>query len=147
MTVRQNIRFPAERRRDLDEGYLAALIGRFGMSDFLDRFPNQVSLGQRQRAALVRALVLRPSYLLLDEITSALDVEQTAQILELLGELRDEGLGILIVTHLLGFARRAADHVGFLASGEMVEAGPASILEAPKSARLQRFLSILETAR
>ena len=84
------------------------LIDLFDMQGFVHRYPNQASLGQKQRAALVRALVLQPQYLLLDEITSSLDVEQIAIILSYLKRLAQNGIGVMIVTHLLNFAREAS---------------------------------------
>lgn len=148
MTLRENILLPA---RNIDaatcDDRLEALIDRFSMRHFIDKFPNEASLGQRQRVALVRAVMLKPRYILMDEITSALDVEQVAKVLGFLKTLRDEGIGMLLITHLLGFARNAADRVAFMSDGTIVEEGPAEILDAPKSQRLQQFLSIVEEAR
>lgn len=114
------------------------------MNDFVYRYPNQASLGQRQRAALVRALLLEPEYLLLDEITSSLDIEQTAIILSQLKKLSGQGIGILTITHLLQFAHDAADKVVFMTSGEIVEEGGPDILTQPKHERLSQFLSVLK---
>ena len=116
------------------------------MTTFIDRYPNEVSLGQRQRAALGRAVVLEPSYILLDEITSALDVEQTSIIMRYLLTLRDRGIGLLIVTHLLGFARRLlirreGDQIAFLDGGHLIETGDIALLDQPRDERLRRFLS------
>lgn len=147
LTLRQNINLPLE-LRGLDSRKAEAkdLLDYFELESAADRYPNETSLGQRQRAAFVRAIVLEPRYLLLDEITSALDVEHVAKVLEQLTRLKTEGVGILIVTHLLGFARRAADQVLFLDHGKIVECGGPSILGSPKSDRLRRFLSITEAA-
>ena len=90
--------------------------------------------------------MLDPHYLLLDEITSALDVEQIAKILTYLQQLRGKNIGIFIITHLLGFARHAADQVVFMADGEVAESGPPDILLNPKSDRLRQFLSVIEAA-
>lgn len=125
---------------------LEELIDRFEMRGFVHRFPNQVSLGQRQRAALARALVLDPKYVLLDEITSALDVEQVAALLGYLQILRERNIGILLVTHLLNFARRAADQIVFLDNGQVIECGGPELLDTPKSERIKRFLSTVEAA-
>jgi len=122
------------------------LIARFGMSEFIERYPNETSLGQRQRAALVRALLLRPSYLLLDEITSALDPENVAVILEQLEELRSQKIGILMATHLVGFARRSADAIVFLDEGKVLAQGGAELLESPGNDRIKRFLGVMEVA-
>jgi ABC-type polar amino acid transport system ATPase subunit len=147
LTLRENILLPVRRRKDgavNDE--LEALIEAFDMRGFIDNYPNEASLGQRQRVALARALMLKPRYLLLDEITSALDVEQIAKILSYLKTLRGKDIGIFIITHLLGFARHAADQVVFMADGEIVENGGADILKAPRSERLGQFLSMIAAA-
>ncbi len=147
LTLRENILLPARCRRVRDaQAMLEKLAGSFDMGAFMDRYPNEASLGQRQRAALARALILKPRYLLLDEITSALDVEQISRILGHLKSLRDSGTGLFIVTHLLGFARDAADRVLFLDQGAIIESGGADILRAPKSARLKKFLSMVSAA-
>ena len=125
---------------------LDALIEAFDMHDFIDHYPNEASIGQRQRVALARALILQPRYLLLDGITSALDVEQIARILTYLKTLRGKDIGIFLITHLLGFARQAADQVLFMANGEIAESGDAGILKNPKTERLQQFLSVIEAA-
>jgi len=147
LTLRENILLPARLRHvpDLDHE-LEALIEAFDMKDFIDHYPNEASLGQRQRVALARALMLKPHYLLLDEITSALDVEQIAKILSYLKALRGKNIGIFIITHLLGFARHAADQVLFMAEGRIAEHGGPDILKNPKSERLGQFLSVIAAA-
>jgi len=149
LTLRENIMLPvrlrntnaADRRTELD-----ALIEAFDMKEFITRFPNEASLGQRQRVALARALMLKPHYLLLDEITSALDVEQITKILGYLKQLRGKDIGIFLITHLLGFARHAADQVLFMDGGTIEESGGPEILKNPKSARLGQFLSVIAAA-
>jgi ABC-type polar amino acid transport system ATPase subunit len=147
MTLRQNILLPLE-ERNASKGHarLGELIDLFDMGDFVDRYPNQTSLGQRQRAAFARAVVLEPRYLLLDEITSALDVEHVSAILRMLELLKEEGMGILTITHLIGFARRAADQVSFLDKGRVLEAGGVEVLDSPSNDRLERFLSVIQSA-
>jgi ABC-type polar amino acid transport system ATPase subunit len=105
-----------------------------------------VSRGERQRAALARALLLNPNYVFLDEITSALDVEQVAAVLGHLQLLRDRGMGILLITHLLGFARRASDHIVFLEDGQILEQGCKEILDRPQHPIFQQFLSLVKMA-
>ena len=144
LTLRQNILLPLKGVKD--ERHIAELIKILQMEEFIDRYPNQVSLGQRQRVALARALALNPEYLLLDEITSALDVEQVNIILSHLQTLKDKGVGILIVTHLLNFAQRASDQIVFLDEGKVIETGGKEILEKPKHERIQKFLSIVKAA-
>jgi ABC-type polar amino acid transport system ATPase subunit len=92
-------------------------------------------------------LILNPCYLLLDEITSALDVEQTARILTKLEHLKDRNIGMLLITHAIGFARHAANHVVFMDGGQVVEQGPPAILDAPKTERLNNFLSLVRAAQ
>lgn len=147
MTLRENILLPVHRRKTGDiHSELDALIEAFDMKNFIDNYPNEASLGQRQRIALARALMLEPRYLLLDEITSALDVEQIAKILSYLKNLRGKNIGIFIITHLLGFAKHAADNVVFMANGEVVESGSPEILKNPQTDRLYQFLSVIAAA-
>lgn len=148
LTLRENIMLPV-RLNGLAAGAkdkLEELVVSFDMQDFIDRFPNEASLGQRQRVALARALMLEPRYLLLDEITSSLDVEQIAKILDHLKHLRGKNIGVFIITHLLGFARHAADHVVFMAEGQIVEAGGPDMLRNPSTERLHEFLSVIAAA-
>jgi ABC-type polar amino acid transport system ATPase subunit len=148
LTLRENILLPLKltRRTDADHPYVRQLIDTFGMNGFVDRLPHQVSGGEKQRAAIVRAMALRPKYLLLDEITSALDVEQVVVLLGELERLKREGVGILLITHLLGFAHRAADSFIFLDHGRVVEQGMVAQLKAPQTSRLQTFLRYLVQA-
>jgi ABC-type polar amino acid transport system ATPase subunit len=142
LTLRENILLPltCADRGDREET-VAALSKKFHMEAFMDRHPNQVSGGQRQRAALARALALNPTYLLLDEITSALDLEQAAILFAHLLDLKKLGIGILLITHFVGFVRQAADRVLFLDHGKVVETGGRDILTSPQSERLARFLA------
>lgn len=146
LTIRDNILLPLRNAERLNAANRAEeLIDSFGMGEYAGRHPNEVSLGQRQRAALARAVALRPKYLLLDEITSALDVEHVGKILDYLKKLRDEGTGILIVTHLIGFAKGAADQVVFMENGSIVEEGGPDLLLRPRNGRLARFLSLVDS--
>jgi ABC-type polar amino acid transport system ATPase subunit len=146
LTLRDNILLPlrVKRKRGQFKSSINDLIERFGMSEFIDRYPNQVSGGQRQRAALARAIALRPEYLLLDEITSALDIEQAAIIIHHLEELKREGIGILLITHFLGFLRRSSDQIIFMENGAVLESGGKEILDNPKSEGLIRMLGSFE---
>jgi polar amino acid transport system ATP-binding protein len=147
LTLRDNIMLPLRLRgRSADGRRVKQLLDTFDLSAAADRYPNETSLGQRQRAALIRALALDPSYLLLDEITSALDVEHVVRVIEELRQARVRGMGILAVTHLIGFARSSADHVIFMEAGKIVEANGADILTNPSTTRLKRFLSLVQTA-
>ncbi|HAX91868.1 MAG TPA: peptide ABC transporter ATP-binding protein [Rhodospirillaceae bacterium] len=147
LTLRENILLPV-RLSGQTNGHeeLDKLIDAFDMGAFIERYPNEASLGQRQRIALARALMLKPRYLLLDEITSALDVEQIAKILGYLKTLRGQNIGIFLITHLLGFARHAADQVLFMADGTIAERGGPDILKNPQTERLFQFLSVIEAA-
>jgi glutamine transport system ATP-binding protein len=147
LTVRQNISLPRTGFNGYEaDGIVDVLMDLFDLREFAERYPNQVSLGQRQRAAIARALALRPKYLLLDEITSALDVEHVSKLLNHLKTLRDSGTAILLITHLIGFAERAADQVLFMDRGAIVESGGPELLSTPKSKRLAQFLSLVVTA-
>ncbi len=144
LTLRENILLPARNVGyvNLDEA-LEDVIELLDMASFIDNYPNEASLGQRQRVAIARAILLKPLYILMDEITSALDIEQVHNILSLLPKLKERGIGILLITHHINFARKAADTVLFLSDGKIAERGPAGILEAPQSPRLQQFLHIV----
>jgi polar amino acid transport system ATP-binding protein len=117
------------------------LLTRVGLSGHLDAWPQQLSGGQKQRVAIARALAMGPRVLLCDEITSALDPELKHEVLTVLEDLKREGLTLLMVTHEIGFARRAADRVVVLADGRVVEEGPpAQVIDKPQGPRTQVFL-------
>lgn len=144
LTLRENIMLPARNINKQAEKDIEGLIKVFEMGAFIHSYPNEASIGQRQRVALARALILNPSYILLDEITSALDVEQTARILTKLGHLKERHIGVFLITHQIGFAKRMADQILFMDGGVVAEQGGPEILSAPKTARLQQFLSTVE---
>jgi ABC-type polar amino acid transport system ATPase subunit len=146
LTLRENIMLPARTQNQAAERDIEGLIAFFEMGHFIDHYPNQASLGQRQRVAMARALILNPAYILLDEITSALDVEQTARILMKLSHLKERGIGVFLITHAIGFARRAADKVIFMDGGKIAEQGSADIIVNPQSDRLKNFLSLVDAA-
>ena len=124
------------------------LLRRFGLEGREDAYPDRLSGGQQQRVAIVRALATRPRALLLDEITSALDPELVGEVLEVVRELKDEGMTMLIATHEMGFARDVADEVCFLHEGRVLERGaPDRVLSAPERPETQRFLRRLLEAR
>lgn len=142
LTLRENLLLPLQGKLDAArQKLLDEVIAFFAMADFLDRYPSQVSGGQKQRLALARAIALQPKYLLLDEITSALDVEQIHKILEFLLLVRDRGCGIILVTHHLNFARKAANEIIFLDNGKIIERGPPAILDNPQTPHFQEFVS------
>jgi polar amino acid transport system ATP-binding protein len=118
------------------------LLDRVGLADRADAYPRQLSGGQKQRVAIARALAMSPRGLLCDEITSALDPELKGEVLAVLEGLRREGITLLMVTHEIGFARRAADRILVLDRGTVIEDGPpAEVLEQPRSPRTRQFLS------
>jgi polar amino acid transport system ATP-binding protein len=115
---------------------------RFQLMEHATKQPAQLSGGQRQRIAIARAISIRPKLLLFDEPTSALDPEMTAEVLEVIEELREEGRDFVLVTHQMGFAKRVADQVAFLSGGQIVEYGPpAQILNNPQSETGRQFLA------
>jgi ABC-type polar amino acid transport system ATPase subunit len=118
-----------------------ALLTRVGLGERANHLPRQLSGGQKQRVAIARALAMQPRGLLCDEITSALDPELKCEVLDTLLELKGEGLTLIVVTHEIGFARRAADRVAVLADARVIEYGPpGEVLERPQTERTQRFL-------
>ncbi|UFU05602.1 amino acid ABC transporter ATP-binding protein [Ruania halotolerans] len=132
--------------RDKAEAEAAAveMLTRVGLAEKVRAYPDQLSGGQQQRAAIARALVNGPELLLLDEVTSALDPELVGEVLELLAELRNEGMTMLIATHEMAFARDVADQVCFLHEGRVHEAGtPAQVLGDPQRVRTREFLARL----
>ena len=118
-----------------------ALLGRFGLLEKAGDYPDRLSGGQQQRVAIVRALAMRPRLMLLDEVTSALDPELVADVLDVIRELAEGGMTMLIATHEMGFARDIASRVCFLADGEIVEqAPPDRLFSEPSDERTRRFL-------
>ena len=132
----------AQRRKRSEVEPLAwELLERVGVGDKADVYPRQLSGGQQQRVAIARALALRPKVLLFDEPTSALDPELVGEVLDVMAGLARDGMTMVVVTHEMGFARRAADRVVFMADGQLVEqAPPAEFFATPRSARARDFL-------
>jgi polar amino acid transport system ATP-binding protein len=123
------------------------LLTRFGLADKLDEYPDRLSGGQQQRLAIVRALAMQPDLLLLDEVTSALDPELVAEVLEVIGELAAGGMTMVIATHEMGFARDIASRVCFIDDGVILEQGPPEqIFGAPREPRTQQFLQRISQA-
>jgi glutamate transport system ATP-binding protein len=122
------------------------LLERVGIANQADKYPAQLSGGQQQRAAIARALAMRPKVMLFDEPTSALDPEMVQEVLDVMTTLAKEGMTMLVVTHEMGFARKAADRVIFMADGEIVEdSTPVEFFSAPKSNRAKDFLGKILT--
>ncbi len=146
LTALQNITLPLEKVH----GYPAAdaaevahqILRRFQLEAHARKRPAALSGGQRQRVAIARAVAIKPRLLLFDEPTSALDPEMTAEVLDLIRELRDEGRELILVTHEMGFARRIADQVALLAGGRIAEVGPvAQVFDNPQTQQSQDFLA------
>ncbi|MFE9745788.1 amino acid ABC transporter ATP-binding protein [Saccharothrix saharensis] len=122
------------------------LLERVGIANQAEKFPAQLSGGQQQRAAIARALAMRPKVMLFDEPTSALDPEMVQEVLDVMTTLAKEGMTMLVVTHEMGFARKAADRVIFMSDGEVVEdSTPEAFFSAPKSNRAKDFLGKILT--
>jgi polar amino acid transport system ATP-binding protein len=153
MTVLQNVtlapRKVLHKPKDEAEAEAVELLTRFGLVDKRNEYPDRLSGGQQQRAAIVRALAMRPRLMLLDEVTSALDPELVAEVLNVIRELAESGMTMLIATHEMGFAKDIASRVCFLDAGIIFEEGPPQeIFSSPKNPRTQQFLQrIIEAGR
>lgn len=147
MTAAQNVELAPRRvqgRTDTGDE-ITALFDRFGLSDHMAKYPDQLSGGQQQRVAIIRALALRPEIMLFDEVTSALDPELRGEVLQVLLQLRAEGMTMILATHEMAFAEKAADRVCMLEQGRIIEQGPpAQILHDPQTERLRTFLRLTE---
>ncbi|MCH4542258.1 peptide ABC transporter ATP-binding protein [Ochrobactrum sp. POC9] len=126
-----------------------ALLARIGLDHKAKEYPDRLSGGQQQRVAIVRALLMDPTLLLLDEITSALDPELVSEVLDIVRDLAKKGMTMVLATHEMGFAREVADKVCFLQNGKVYEEGPPSqIFGNPQGERTQAFLKrIIEAGR
>ena len=124
------------------------LLERFGLAEKRHEYPDRLSGGQQQRVAIVRALAMRPELMLFDEVTSALDPELVAEVLQVIGELAEGGMTMVLATHEMSFARDIANRVCFLDEGRILEVGtPEQIFTSPKEPRTQQFLERIIKAR
>ena len=146
MSVLENITLAP--RKVLGQGKAVAessagdLLERFGLSDKADDYPDRLSGGQQQRVAIVRALAMKPEAMLFDEVTSALDPLLVGEVLDVIRELKTEGMTIIMATHEMDFAREVADRVCFLAHGEVLEQGPPQeLFSAPQQDLTRAFLA------
>jgi len=149
-TIAENVELAPVRVRRISkpEAHQAAmqLLTRVGISDQANKYPAQLSGGQQQRAAIARALAMHPEVMLFDEPTSALDPEMVQEVLDVMTSLAREGMTMLVVTHEMGFARRAAHRVVFMSDGEIVEDSvPEQFFAAPRSVRARDFLGKILT--
>jgi polar amino acid transport system ATP-binding protein len=153
MSVIENVTLAPRKVLGLDrvaaERAADALLERFGLEDKRDDYPDRLSGGQQQRVAIVRALAMQPDLLLLDEVTSALDPELVAEVLNVIRELAAEGMTMVIATHEMGFARDIANRVVFLDDGRILEEGPPDrIFRHPTEPRTREFLQrIIDAGR
>ncbi|MCV7178832.1 amino acid ABC transporter ATP-binding protein [Mycolicibacterium sphagni] len=144
-TILENVTLGPIKVRKTDKGKARekamALLERVGVANQADKYPAQLSGGQQQRVAIARSLAMDPKVILFDEPTSALDPEMVNEVLAVMTSLASEGMTMVVVTHEMGFARRAADRVVFMADGAIVEdAPPAEFFDNPRSERAKDFL-------
>ncbi|HEX3454206.1 MAG TPA: ATP-binding cassette domain-containing protein, partial [Gaiellaceae bacterium] len=153
MTVLRNVTLGPRKVLGLPRAQVEAeameLLTRVGLAGKRDEYPDRLSGGQQQRAAIVRALAMKPQLLLLDEVTSALDPELVAEVLEVIRELARGGMTMVIATHEMGFARDVANRVCFLEDGVILEQGePEQIFSEPREERTRQFLQrIIDAGR
>ena len=153
MTVIRNITLAPREvlgvRREAADAAARELLERFGLENKETEYPDRLSGGQQQRVAIVRALAMNPDIMLLDEVTSALDPELVAEVLNVIRSLAEAGMTMVIATHEMGFARDIADRVCFLDAGVILEQGPpGAIFTAPQHERTSQFLQrIIEAGR
>jgi len=153
MSVLDNITLSPRKVHGLDrsaaEERARELLDRFGLGDKINEYPDRLSGGQQQRVAIIRSLAIDPELILLDEVTSALDPELIAEVLNIIRDLKEIGMTMVIATHEMGFARDVADQVCFLDNGVILEHGPPyQIFHKPAEARTQQFLQrIIEAGR
>ena len=145
-TALENVTLPQivvlKRSRDEAEEKANRLLERVGIAGMGNSYPSQLSGGQQQRVAIARSLAMDPKIMLFDEVTSALDPETVGGVLELMEDLASEGMTMVVVTHEMGFARKAADRMLFMSDGALVEEGsPETFFERPSAERLRIFLS------
>ncbi|MBS0279668.1 MAG: amino acid ABC transporter ATP-binding protein [Proteobacteria bacterium] len=146
LSVLRNVALAPVRVRGLSwadaEARARKLLERVGLKDHIEKYPAQLSGGQQQRVGIARALAMEPKVLLFDEPTSALDPEMVGEVLDVIQQLAKTGVTMMVVTHEMGFARKAANRVVFMDAGRIVEQGPPDTLfDAPRDERLRNFLN------
>ncbi len=146
MTVLDNITLAPQKIRGLSKAEAETiahdLLGKVGLSDKAEAYPEQLSGGQQQRVAIARALAMKPKVMLFDEPTSALDPEMVSEVLDVMKALAEEGMTMVIVTHEMSFAKEVATRVLFVDGGEILEEGtPEAVFDTPQHERTKSFLS------
>jgi len=152
LTALENValapRIVAKRSRSEARNLAHRHLAHVGLAGKADAFPAQLSGGQQQRLAIARALAMEPSYMLFDEVTSALDPELVGEVLDTMRLLKSEGMTMVVVTHDIAFARDSGDRVAFLADGQICEIGHVEeVLDAPREEQTRRFLAREQSAK
>lgn len=142
LTNKENIKLAINNFDESKEKLFDYLVKLLNIKEILNQYPNESSVGQKQRIAIARVLILEPEYIFFDEMTSALDIVQTNKILKLLKELKSNGIGMLIITHNLSFIEELADKVVFMDKGKIIEVGDKNLLNNPKTSILKEFLTL-----
>ncbi|MDF2950276.1 MAG: polar amino acid uptake family transporter, family, ATP-binding protein [Sedimentibacter sp.] len=146
LTVMENItlapiKLKLQKKEEAEETALM-LLGKIGLTDKKDEYPNKLSGGQKQRIAIVRSLAMKPDIMLFDEPTSALDPEMIGEVLKLMKDLAEEGMTMVVVTHEMGFAKSVANRILFMDEGQILEeSAPADFFSNPTHERAKEFLS------
>jgi ABC-type polar amino acid transport system ATPase subunit len=146
MTVMDNInlaqKLVRKKKKDAAQKTTIELLTKVGIADKRTSYPSQLSGGQQQRVAIARALAMMPKVMLFDEATSALDPEMIGEVLDVMKNLAQEGMTMMVVTHEMGFAKEAGDHIVFMEEGRIIEQGPSpQFFENPAKERTKKFLS------
>jgi polar amino acid transport system ATP-binding protein len=145
LTIAENIMLAPRSVKKLGKAEAADLarqcLAQVGLSEQSEAYPEQLSRGQQQRAAIARSLAMQPKVMLFDEVTSALDPQLTGEVLRVIERLADDGMTMVMVTHEMNFARKLADQVVFMHHGKVRELGPASVLDSPQTEELRDFLA------
>lgn len=145
LTIEKNISLVLEKVHSKvsqdSKNIIDKLLEQYGLFEHKDKYPHQISGGQAQRVAIVRALAIEPEILLLDEPTSALDPALTYEVLQSIKKLKDTGKDFIIVTHEIGFAKNIADYIVYIDDNKIIEHGTVDILNNPKSENLKEFLN------
>jgi polar amino acid transport system ATP-binding protein len=145
MTVAENIMLALRRvksiRKEKALEIARQVLAKVGLSEKIDNYPEQLSGGQQQRVAIARSLAMQPKVMLFDEVTSALDPKLTGEVLRVMEDLARGGMTMIVVTHEMGFAKRAANRVIYMHTGKVWETGGADILSNPQTPELKEFMA------